>query len=183
MIAITNRFLCQEPFLEQIERIAALRPRTIILREKDLDIISYENLAQECKKICDKYQVLLTIHTYLPAATRLSVKNVHLPLNQLEVKQEICKKEGFITGTSVHSKDDTVRALKAGASYLIAGHIYETDCKKGLAPRGLGFLKEIVNISSVPVYAVGGITPERIPEILQTGAADACMMSYFMNKI
>ncbi len=44
-----------------------------------------------------------------------------------------------------------------GASYLTAGHIYATDCKRGLPPRGLGFLKEVCREVSIPVYGIGGI--------------------------
>ena len=40
---------------------------------------------------------------------------------------------------------------------MTAGHIYVTDCMKGLAPRGLGFLKDVCSTVNVPVYAIGGI--------------------------
>lgn len=48
-------------------------------------------------------------------------------------------------------------AEQLGASYLTAGHIYATDCKRGLPPRGLGFLKEVCREVSIPVYGIGGI--------------------------
>lgn len=43
--------------------------------------------------------------------------------------------------------------------------------KKGLAGRGLEFSKSVVEIADFPVYAIGGITAARMPEILQAGAA------------
>ena len=72
-------------------------------------------------------------------------------------------------------------AKKLGADYAFAGNIYETDCKKGLAGRGLDFIKSVVEIADFPVYAIGGITAARMPEILQAGAAGGCMMSGFMK--
>ena len=80
-------------------------------------------------------------------------------------------------GASVHAVDEAVRAVSLGASYLIAGNIYETGCKPGLAARGLSFLTEVCKAVPVPVYAIGGITPERLPEVLAAGAAGACMRS------
>mgnify|MGYP000712528058 FL=1 len=84
-------------------------------------------------------------------------------------------------GTSVHSVNEVKEALELGADYLFAGNIYETDCKKGLPGRGLDFLSQVCMESSVPVYAIGGVNEERLPEILSTGAAGGCMMSGFMK--
>jgi thiamine-phosphate pyrophosphorylase len=66
---------------------------------------------------------------------------------------------------SVHSKDEAIKACSLGASFLIAGHIFETDCKKGVVPRGLIFLKEIVNTVKIPVFSIGGITLLNVPEV------------------
>lgn len=68
-----------------------------------------------------------------------------------------------------------------GASYLIAGHIFATDCKKGLKPRGLEYLSDISKAVKIPVLGIGGISLERLSSILQTGAAGTCVMSHFMN--
>ena len=84
-------------------------------------------------------------------------------------------------GTSIHSLEEVKEAVRLGADYLFAGNIYETDCKKGLPGRGLDFLSQVCMESSVPVYAIGGVNEERLPEILSTGAAGGCMMSGFMK--
>ena len=68
-----------------------------------------------------------------------------------------------------------------GADYVFAGNIYETECKAGLAGRGLAFLKEVCDNTCLPVYAIGGMTPDRLPDVLEAGAKGACMMSGFMK--
>ena len=40
---------------------------------------------------------------------------------------------------------------------MTAGHIYATDCKQGLPPRGLDFLEEVCRAVDIPVWAIGGI--------------------------
>ena len=66
---------------------------------------------------------------------------------------------------------------------LTAGHIYVTDCKKGLAPRGLGFLKDVCSTVNVPVYAIGGIKfdEKQWEELKQNGASGGCIMSGMME--
>jgi thiamine-phosphate pyrophosphorylase len=85
-------------------------------------------------------------------------------------------------GTSVHSTEDALLACRLGATYLTAGHIFETDCKKGLPGRGLTFLKNVCDSVSVPVYGIGGITPENLEQVMETGATGGCMMSLAMKK-
>ena len=67
------------------------------------------------------------------------------------------KKKFTKIGISIHSVEEAKEAEQLGASYLTAGHIYATDCKRGLPPRGLGFLKEVCREVSIPVYGIGGI--------------------------
>lgn len=69
-----------------------------------------------------------------------------------------------------------------GAHALIAGHIFPTDCKKGVAPRGLSFLEQVCNAVTVPVYAIGGITADTLPLVQQSKAAGACIMSLAMQE-
>jgi thiamine-phosphate pyrophosphorylase len=72
-------------------------------------------------------------------------------------------------------------AQRLGCSYLVAGNIYETDCKQGLPGRGLDFLQAACQASALPVYAIGGITPARLAAVLAAGAAGACVMSGLMQ--
>ena len=68
-------------------------------------------------------------------------------------------------------------------SYITAGHVYVTDCKKGLAPRGLDFLKNVCVSVDIPVYAIGGINIDdgRREEVKKYGAAGSCIMSGMMK--
>ena len=86
-------------------------------------------------------------------------------------------------GCSVHSVEDALEAQKLGATYLTAGHIYTTNCKKGLPPRGLKFLWDVCDSVTIPVYAIGGIHPEteQISEVIARGAAGGCIMSDMMK--
>jgi thiamine biosynthesis protein ThiS len=71
-------------------------------------------------------------------------------------------------GRSVHSPEGAIAAT--GADYVLAGHVYPSPSKPGLAPLGPAGLAQIVAVAPCPVIAIGGITPERVTEIIQTGA-------------
>ena len=186
VIAVTNRNLCGRPFLEQIKRAAERKPHAIILREKDLSEEEYEELADQVMKICKNQGVDCILHTYVEAARRLKCRKIHLPLWLLEQKKsenkEFAKEYGFETvGVSTHSLKEAVLAESLGASYITAGHIFMTDCKKGLEPRGLDYLREVCEGVQIPVYAIGGIHPYNQEAPIEAGAAGVCMMSEFMK--
>lgn len=180
IIAISNRHLCRRPFLEQVERALSYHPKAFLLREKDLSKEEYLKLAEKVKKLCDHYQVPLIPHFYPEAAQMLKIQIVHLPLWKF---QEVSGTWKGRVGVSIHSTEDVKLAQELGAAYLTAGHIFATDCKKGLAPRGLSFLREICEKGSVPVYGIGGIRldPLQIKTVLDQGANGVCIMSEMMK--
>jgi thiamine-phosphate pyrophosphorylase len=188
VIAVTNRRLSQRPFLEQIKRVCQLRPEAVILREKDLSETEYAKLAEEVYNITTSYDVRLIIHTYINVAKELGINTVHMSLhNMREYRKEfidnVNKTNNIKTGCSIHSVEEAVEARNMGASYITAGHVYATDCKKGLAPRGLDFLKNVCDSVDIPVYAIGGINIDdgRRKEVKKYGAAGSCIMSGMMK--
>lgn len=180
ILCVTNRTLCKEDFLARVEKIAAEHPKGIILREKDLTEEEYKRFAEEVLKICKKYEVPCILHSFIDAAMELGTENIHLPLHILREMDEK-KKESFKQiGASCHSVEEAKEAEKLGCTYITAGHIFVTDCKKGLAPRGVEFLRNVCANVSIPVYAIGGISSENIDTVRETGAAGACVMSGLM---
>lgn len=180
LFVITNSQLCKDDFLLRLESIAISRPDRIILREKHLSENEYTILAKKCMDICSKYNVLFSVNTFVNVAEKLNIPNVHIPLFMLEDNPLITEKFKTV-GVSVHNVEEAKTAEKLKASYIIAGHIFETNCKKGLAPRGLGFLQSVKSAVSIPVLAIGGIGAEQIPSVINTGADGVCVMSYFMK--
>ena len=179
---MTNRKLSCRPFLEQMERVCRLQPKAVILREKDLQEEMYEELAVKIIELCKQYQVPCMLHTYLETARKLQHPYIHLPLFLL--RENSRKLNDFIEiGCSIHSVEEAEEAQKLGATYLTAGHIYTTDCKKGLPPRGIDFLKEVCGAVTIPVYAIGGIHAGtgQIQEVMECGASGVCIMSEMMR--
>lgn len=176
IICVTQSTLCGDNFLNQIEKICRGGIDKIILREKHLSEDEYLKLAYEVKNICEKYDTEFTVHKFYSVKSKLDVRNFH------------CSYSDFIdnkfrnTGVSVHSLSEAEECQKFGAEYITAGHIFETQCKAGLTPRGISFISEICRNADIPVYAIGGINTENVVLLKNTGINGICVMSSLMKS-
>lgn len=176
IICVTDKNLCREDFLTRIEKIASAKPDRIIFRDKDCSDREYVKFALKVLEISDRYGVPCSRYFYpdLSGDTHFTMPMLrHIHLSEMNYLR--------VVGVSVHSVEEAVEAEKMGVYYVIAGHIFETDCKKGLAPRGIDFLKQVCSAVKIPVYAIGGINEDNISQIVQAGADGACIMSGFMT--
>jgi thiamine-phosphate pyrophosphorylase len=179
IICVTNRKLCKGDFFEQLKKIASAKPEYIVLREKDLSEEEYKSLALRVLEICRGYGVPLICNTFFKAAEEIGADGIQLPLS-------VAEGGGYGQfkhfGISVHSKEEAQRAQTLGADYITYGHIFKTDCKKDLAPRGIEALTEVCRAVTIPVYAIGGITPENAGSVINAGASGVCLMSSLMQS-
>ncbi|MGN0394660.1 MAG: thiamine phosphate synthase [Coprococcus sp.] len=184
-IVITNRKLVKGDFLEQLQKVCRLHPYALILREKDMDDSDYEKLAKDVINLCEKERVLCFLHSKIDIARKLQCQNIHLPIWALEQAQCFHKESMSMDfakiSVSCHSIEDVCSAVEFGATQIVLGTIFETDCKRGLRGRGTDFVREVCDVCPIPVYAIGGISLENLSRVKMAGAAGGCMMSGFMK--
>ena len=184
-IVITNRTLVQGDFFEQMQKVILLHPHAVILREKDLPDDAYEVVAEKILDMCREEDVNCFLHSRITIAKGLGCGRIHLSIPVIEEmkeeEQRNLRKDFQEISVSCHSMEDMKTAVKNGATQIILGTIFETECKKGLKGKGLEFVREICKACPVPVYAIGGINMERLPQVIDAGAAGGCMMSGFMK--
>lgn len=184
-IVITNRHLVQGDFLKQLEKVTKLHPHALILREKDLTDDAYESLAKKVFDLCKREDITFFLHTKIEIARKIGCQNIHLSIPVLKGLSETEKKaltEDFCEiSISCHSMEDVEIAMAGGATQIILGTIFETECKKGVLGKGVDFVREICQKCPLPVYAIGGMNMQRLPLVIDAGAAGCCMMSGFMQ--
>ncbi len=181
-ICVSNRRLCTGDFYEKIKRIAdAGEADAIILREKDLPEEEYFRMAERVMGICREFPITCILHTFVRVARDLKCPGIHLPLNILEKMEQGDKNLFQKIGSSVHSVEQAERACELGADYVTAGHVFDTDCKKGIPGRETGFISEVSQAVPVPVYGIGGVKKENAESIIKAGAKGVCLMSGFMR--
>lgn len=173
IICVTNRKLCTDVFLIRMQRIIEAQPRAVILREKDLPERDYAVLAEQLLPLCYEMRVPLFLNGHPQLAQKLGC-GTQLPFDR--------RSELTYGGISVHSPAEAHALRGSNTAFLIAGHIWPTDCKLGLDARGIDFLRTVVFAAGdIPVYAIGGITPNRMSQVRTAGAAGACVMSALMT--
>lgn len=184
-IVITNRHLVQGDFLKQLEKVTKLHLHALILREKDLADDAYESLAKKVFDLCKREDITFFLHTKIEIARKIGCQNIHLSIPVLKGLSETEKKaltEDFCEiSISCHSMEDVEIAMAGGATQIILGTIFETECKKGVLGKGVEFVREICQKCPLPVYAIGGMNLQRLPLVIDVGAAGCCMMSGFMQ--
>ena len=184
-IVITNRHLVQGDFLKQLEKVTKLHPHALILREKDLTDDAYESLAKKVFDLCKREDITFFLHTKIEIARKIGCQNIHLSIPVLKGLSETEKKaltEDFCEIIiSCHSMEDVEIAKAGGATQIFLGTIFETECKKGVLGKGVEFVREICQKCPLPVYAIGGMNLQRLPLVIDAGAAGCCMMSGFMQ--
>nr|WP_269206014.1 thiamine phosphate synthase [Clostridium botulinum] len=183
IFVVTNRKLVQdENFYTVIERVAKNKIDYLILREKDLNYDELIYLTKNIKLITDKYNVPLIINGNLEIAEKVQAYGCQLGYDTLNNSKEKCLKSKVKIGASIHSLEEAKNAEKIGVDYIIAGHVFETDCKKGLQGKGVGFIKNISNSVKIPVIAIGGISKENVTKVIESGAKGIAIMSSAMKK-
>jgi len=87
--------------------------------------------------------------------------------------------QSFSTSASVHGRASSRRAVAAGADYVVFGPVFAPGCKE--APSiGLEPLRALAREIEIPVLAVGGLTPERVPDVVEAGAQGVATVTAVM---
>jgi len=149
--------------------LAAAPPDTVAvqLREKDLDARELLDLARHLRPVCDRYHARLLVNDRLDVAIAAGANGVHLPANSFAVAdaRALLGSERLI-GVSTHDDREVIGASRAGADFLVYGPVFDPVSKAAYTNAcGAGGLITACGESSIPVFALGGITAARVREL------------------
>ena len=161
---------------------AALRGgvRAVQLREKDLSAQELLPLAQQMRELTRCYEAKLLINREVDVALMVNADGVHLGGDAVPVV-DARKRLGSdkLIGVSTHSVEEVRQAEQDGADFVTFGPVYATPSKLSLGqPVGLDRLREAVEVlgQDLPIFALGGVNGERIPELFACGCRNiACI--------
>jgi len=139
----------------------------IQLREKELTGREQLALGRELRRITSAHGAKLLINDRIDVAMACGADGVHLPADSFAVRdaRELLGKSKLI-GCSTHSIAEVEAANRAGADFVVFGPVFDPISKNAYGPAaGVDALREACEVSDIPVYALGGITPERIDEL------------------
>jgi thiamine-phosphate pyrophosphorylase len=156
----------------------------IQLREKDLSLRERLTLATALKALTARSGARLLINGRVDLMLAVDADGIHLPTDGLPTRavRRLVGPKKFV-GVSAHSIKEVARAVDEGADFVTFGPVYETPSKTRYgAPTGLQALETVCRRGDVPVYALGGITHARIPEVMAAGAYGVAMIAEIMSS-
>ncbi len=149
--------------------LTAAPPGTIAiqLREKDLPARELYDLALRLGEVCTRTGAPLIINDRVDVAIAACADGVHLPFDSIGVSmaRRLLGPDRLI-GVSSHSPPDVAGAAREGADFAVFGPIFDPLSKPATRPAwGANGLKAACAAGAIPVFALGGITPERTREL------------------
>ena len=172
------------PDVSWIERLAPLGVETIQLRLKDAAPAEVDRQIRASMAICQRHGCQLIVNGYWEAAIAAGADFLHLGQEDLAAADLArIKAAGLKLGVSSHDHAELDIALAAKPDYIALGPIYETKLKvMKWAPQGLERIRDWKNrIGTIPLCAIGGITPERAPGVLAAGADCVAVVTDFIT--
>ncbi len=172
------------PDVSWIERLAPLGVETIQLRLKDAAPAEVDRQIRASMAICQRHGCQLIVNDYWEAAIAAGADFLHLGQEDLAAADLArIKAAGLKLGVSSHDHAELDIALAAKPDYIALGPIYETKLKvMKWAPQGLERIRDWKNrIGTIPLCAIGGITPERAPGVLAAGADCVAVVTDFIT--
>ncbi len=156
----------------------------IQLRERDLSTAELLALAQDIHAMTMARDIPLIINDRIDLALALDLAGVHLRSNSLPlpIARRLLGPHRLI-GISTHSVEEVRRANHDGADYIVFGPIFDTPSKRSFGPAlGLEQLAEACRQSTVPIFAIGGITCERVRDVRRAGAHGVAVIGALLTR-
>lgn len=194
----------QKILRKKIAAAAAAGVDWIQIREKDLSGKELSTLAREAMKLAAANRggvsprvaasppaqaghARILVNERLDIALAADTGGVHLGEQSLPPQEALrllkwLERKDFLIGVSCHSPTAAKEAERGGADYLFFGPVFATPSKAAYgAPQGLDRLGEVCRAVTLPVLAIGGITPENAAACLSAGASGIAAIRLFQD--
>jgi len=172
------------PDVDWLGRLVPLGVKTVQLRVKQAAPERVRREIGQSLEICARHRCQLIVNDYWREALELGANFIHLGQEDLAgADLEAIRGKSARLGISTHSEEELAIALAARPTYVALGPIFETKLKvMKWAPQGLQRVTQWkAALGSIPLVAIGGITPERAGEVWAAGADSVAVITDFFT--
>lgn len=136
-------------------------------------------LAARIRALCLEQDGSCIVNDRTDVALAVGADGVHVGQDDLPVGAvRRLVPDGFWVGATARDRESAISLREEGTTYLGAGPVYRTDTKAGLPePIGPEGLRKIAEAVDIPVIAIGGVTVDRVPEVMTAGAYGVAVVS------
>ena len=182
---LLTRSQCVEPW----EFIAQAAFKTgvdaIQIREPDMDTKTLLKTTEALLALRKDRPTAIIVNNRLDVALASGADGVHLGTSDLPVSEaRRLAGESFIVGATAHTFGEGVDAVRDGASYVGLGSIFQSSTKPTIKPVGTKLLDDFIkNCPRIPHLAIGGISFEKMPELLDTGVCGVALSGSICSSL
>jgi len=155
-------------FLQQLEKRLADGIRLVQLRAKPLPEADYISLAKQCLQLCENYDATLMLNASPNVVEPVGAHGVHLDSGRLA--SLTARPNVKWMSASCHSLEQLQQAEKLGVDFVMLSPVAATASHPDTVPLGWQKFQELTEQASCPVFALGGMTPEDLPQAFEHGA-------------
>ena len=171
-------YVSQESAPGLASRMLAGGVQILQLRAKNHETRRLLPLACELAKLCSKYQVPFILNDYPELVPESGADGAHVGQDDMPVADaRKLAGEHAIIGKSTHSITQALAAQKEGPDYIGFGPLFATPTKPDYAPIGLHEIRSVHKLIISPIFCIGGIKRENLPEVIAAGAQRVVIVS------
>ncbi len=177
----------KEALERRTQQLLEAGPCCLQLRAKGTGARALAAAARRMLSLCRARGVPFCVNDRLDVALAVGADAVHLGQDDLPLADALrvraaAGRPELVIGFSTHNAEQAVAAASAGADYLGFGPVFATGSKLNPDPVvGLGQLAEVCRRVSLPVVAIGGVTPAEAGLLAEAGASAAAVISAVNN--
>lgn len=153
----------------------------IQIREKQLPYPELLAQAGEALHSAALHNTTLVINDWVQLALETAISGVHLGQTDWAVREARIQLPGKIIGLSTHSLAQAREANRLPVDYISIGPIFATQTKTENPHLGVDVLRQVREVVSKPLVAIGGITLANVAQVWQAGADSVAVISDIMT--
>ena len=177
LLVVTDRTQAAGPLADVLADAVAAGARAVLLRDRDLPDDERAALAADLRAVLDPVGGLLVTAGSVAGPAHPAVH----PAVHLAAAEPFPDPRPALVGRSCHSAAELAQARAEGCDWAFLSPVFPTASKPGYGPAlGVeGFAR--LRPPGPPVYALGGVLPEHVPDLLKAGAHGIAVMGPVMR--
>jgi thiamine monophosphate synthase len=177
LLVVTDRVQAAGPLAVVVADAVAAGARAVLLRDRDLPDDERAALAADLRAVLDPVGGLLVTAGSVAGPAHPAVH----PAVHLAAAEPFPDPRPALVGRSCHSAAELAQARAEGCDWAFLSPVFPTASKPGYGPalgvEGFARLRPL----GPPVYALGGVLPEHVPDLLAAGAHGIAVMGLVMR--
>jgi len=153
------------------------------LRGKNRSVDELSALAEQLLEQTMAANIPFIVNDHAVVADRVEVQGVHVGQDDDSIAQvRRAVSRPVIVGKSTHSLSQAIAAEREGADYLGFGPLFATPTKPDYLPIGLNEIREVQRQINIPIFCIGGIKLDNLPQVIAAGAKRVVIVSGLLQS-